>query len=72
MAEHNHTNPGDHTQVHVPRNLTAAFAIGIVLNLGFVVVEGVYGLLANSMALIADAGHNLGDVVNIPRQSRGL
>jgi cobalt-zinc-cadmium efflux system protein len=65
MAEHDHTHPGDHAQAHVPPNITAAFAIGVALNLGFVVVEGVYGLLANSMALIADAGHNLGDVLGL-------
>ena len=42
-----------------------AFAIGILLNLGFVVVEGLYGFLANSMALLADAGHNLADVLGL-------
>jgi cobalt-zinc-cadmium efflux system protein len=42
-----------------------AFAIGIVLNTGFVCVEAVYGLLANSMALLADAGHNLSDVLSL-------
>jgi cobalt-zinc-cadmium efflux system protein len=42
-----------------------AFAIGITLNLGFVIVEAVYGFLAGSMALIADAGHNLSDVLGL-------
>lgn len=42
-----------------------AFAIGIALNLGFVVVETVYGFIAGSMALIADAGHNLSDVLGL-------
>ena len=42
-----------------------AFAIGILLNTGFVCVEAVYGLLANSMALLADAGHNLSDVLGL-------
>ena len=42
-----------------------AFAIGILLNTGFVCVEAVYGLLANSMALLADAGHNLSDVLSL-------
>ena len=51
--------------VHVPANFGRAFAIGIALNLGFVVIEVVYGFLANSMALIADAGHNLGDVLGL-------
>ena len=42
-----------------------AFAVGIALNLGFVVVETVFGLIANSMALVADAGHNLSDVLGL-------
>lgn len=42
-----------------------AFAIGIALNLGFVVVETVYGFIAGSMALVADAGHNLSDVLGL-------
>ena len=45
-----------------PRDYGLAFAVGIVLNFAFVVVEAVYGVLANSMALLADAGHNLSDV----------
>ncbi|MDB5873272.1 MAG: cation transporter [Ramlibacter sp.] len=50
---------------HTPANFGRAFAIGIALNLGFVVVEVSYGLVANSMALLADAGHNLGDVLGL-------
>ena len=42
-----------------------AFAIGIVLNLGFVAVEAGYGVLAGSMALLSDAGHNLSDVLGL-------
>lgn len=42
-----------------------AFAIGIGLNLAFVAVETIYGLLAGSMALLADAGHNLSDVLGL-------
>jgi cobalt-zinc-cadmium efflux system protein len=42
-----------------------AFAIGISLNLGFVVVETLYGFMADSMALVADAGHNLSDVLGL-------
>src|SRR6267143_4076125 len=45
-----------------PPNNNAAFAIGVVLNLGFVVAEVFYGLAAHSLALISDAGHNLSDV----------
>ena len=46
-------------------NFGAAFIVGIVLNCGFVVAEVSFGLLSNSVALIADAGHNLGDVVGL-------
>ena len=41
------------------------FAIGIALNLAFVVVETIYGFIANSMSLLADAGHNLSDVLGL-------
>jgi cobalt-zinc-cadmium efflux system protein len=51
--------------VHAPSSFGRAFAIGIALNLGFVVIEALYGLLSNSMALLADAGHNLGDVLGL-------
>ncbi|HQR04314.1 MAG: cation transporter [Proteobacteria bacterium] len=42
-----------------------AFALGSAINLGFVVVEILFGLAANSMALLSDAGHNLGDVFGL-------
>jgi cobalt-zinc-cadmium efflux system protein len=42
-----------------------AFAIGVALNVAFVVVEAVAGLLIGSLALLADAGHNLGDVLGL-------
>jgi cobalt-zinc-cadmium efflux system protein len=51
--------------VHAPKDFGPAFAIGIALNVGFVVIEAVYGLLSNSMALLADAGHNLSDVLGL-------
>src|SRR4051794_41349102 len=44
-------------------DFTRAFALGIALNLAIVLVELIYGFLANSMALIADGGHNLSDVL---------
>jgi cobalt-zinc-cadmium efflux system protein len=50
---------------HRSKNFGAAFAIATVLNLGFVILEAVYGLLANSLALVADAGHNFGDVLSL-------
>ncbi len=48
-----------------PADFGAAFAAGIVLNLAFVAVEAAYGWYANSMALLADAGHNLSDVLSL-------
>lgn len=55
---HGHSHAG---HAHQPASYGAAFAIGTALNLGFVVVEAVFGFLGNSVALLADAGHNLGD-----------
>ena len=55
---HDHHTPG-------PANFDRAFAIGIALNIGFVAVEGFYGLQADSLALLADAGHNLSDVAGL-------
>src|SRR2546426_2582420 len=52
-----------HGHDHGSANYGRAFAIGMVLNLGFVVVEFLYGQLAHSLALVADAGHNLSDVL---------
>jgi len=51
--------------VHAPASFGRAFAIGITLNTAFVVVEVIYGLLAHSLALVADAGHNLSDVLGL-------
>ena len=58
---------GDHRHGHdhAPGAFDRAFLTGIVLNGGFVVVEAGYGFASNSMALIADAGHNLGDVLGL-------
>jgi cobalt-zinc-cadmium efflux system protein len=46
-------------------NYNRSFAIGITLNIIFVIVEATYGVMADSLALIADAGHNLSDVVSL-------
>ena len=50
---------------HAPQNYGWAFAIGVTLNLAFVVVEVGFGLWSNSLALLADAGHNLSDVLGL-------
>ena len=47
------------------KNYNSAFTIGIILNIIFVIVEAIYGIMADSLALIADAGHNLSDVVSL-------
>lgn len=51
--------------MHAPANFGMAFAVGIVLNTIFIVIEAVYGYISNSTALIADAGHNLSDVLGL-------
>lgn len=73
---HNHSNDHDHighSHAHGggrhhhgdPNNHGRAFVIAIVLNTAFVVVEFAYGFFANSTALMADAGHNLSDVLGL-------
>jgi cobalt-zinc-cadmium efflux system protein len=58
-AGHSH----GHSHGHGPVSHGRAFAIGIALNSVFVVVEATFGILSGSMALVADAGHNLSDVL---------
>ncbi|GAC1384242.1 MAG: cation diffusion facilitator family transporter [Herpetosiphon sp.] len=52
-----------HHHTHIPRSFGRAFVVGIALNLGFVVIEFWSGRAAHSLALVADAGHNLADVL---------
>ena len=54
-----------HAHEHAPADFGRAFIIGIGLNTGFVVAEVVYGTLAKSLALVADAGHNASDVLGL-------
>jgi len=63
-AEHHHDH-GTHGHSHAPKSFGLAFALGTALNAGFVVVEAVFGFLSNSTALLADAGHNLSDVLGL-------
>lgn len=62
---HDHHGHHGHAQHHGPGRYDRAFAIGIALNAAFVVVEATLGLRAHSLALVADAGHNLGDVLGL-------
>jgi cobalt-zinc-cadmium efflux system protein len=54
-----------HHDHFTPPNFTRAFIIGIILNLGFVVVEVIAGLWTHSLSLLTDAGHNLSDVASL-------
>jgi len=80
LAGHHHHHGHDHGHAHGhshghghghghhhhgPANYDTAFAVGIALNLGFVVAEAVFGFLTHSVALLADAGHNLSDVLGL-------
>ena len=57
------SHPHNHT--HSPSDYNRAFAIGVALNVIYIVVEATYGFLAGSLALLADAGHNLSDVLGL-------
>jgi cobalt-zinc-cadmium efflux system protein len=61
--DHDHGLHGGHS--HAPTDFGTAFAIGIALNTGFVIAETAFGFASNSMALVADAGHNLSDVLGL-------
>ncbi|HKW37000.1 MAG TPA: cation diffusion facilitator family transporter [Burkholderiales bacterium] len=62
MSHEHHHHRHEHRH-DAPRDYGFAFALGIGLNFAFVVVEAAYGVLAHSIALLADAGHNLSDVL---------
>ena len=62
---HTHNHSHDHGHSHGPVNYNRAFAIGVALNVVYIVVEATYGILADSLALLADAGHNLSDVLGL-------
>jgi cobalt-zinc-cadmium efflux system protein len=61
--DHAHHDHGGHS--HAPKDFGRAFAIGVVLNFGFVLAEVGAGLWSGSLALLADAGHNLSDVLSL-------
>ena len=62
--QHNFSHPaGGHD--HTPANFGRAFLVGTLLNISFVAVEAGYGISVNSVALLADAGHNLADVLGL-------
>jgi len=60
--DHDHHHDHHHGHNHAPASFGRAFGIGIALNTAFVLIEAFYGWRAGSLALLADAGHNLSDV----------
>jgi cobalt-zinc-cadmium efflux system protein len=62
---HGHGKTHDHSHDPAPADFSRAFAIGIALNLTFVAIEVIYGIYGHSVALLSDAGHNLGDVLGL-------
>ncbi len=64
-AHEGHRGGAGHSHSHAPASFDRAFAIGVALNVGFVAIEATYGVIANSLALLADAGHNLSDVAGL-------
>lgn len=60
MTHHSH-----HHHLHETPDYNRAFAVGVALNIIFVIVEAFFGIMANSLALITDAGHNLSDVFGL-------
>ena len=63
--DHRHHYHGAGGHSHAPASFGRAFAIGIALNLAYVLGEAFYGVVGHSLALLADAGHNLGDVLGL-------
>ena len=63
---HGHGQGGGHHHHHAaPEKMNKVFAIAVIANLLFTAIEAVYAIFANSMSLLADAGHNLGDVLGL-------
>jgi cobalt-zinc-cadmium efflux system protein len=62
---HDHAGHSHAGHRHAPESFGRAFLIGTLLNMGFVAIEAGFGLAANSVALLADAGHNLSDVLGL-------
>jgi cobalt-zinc-cadmium efflux system protein len=63
MHGHEHTHQGEH--VHAPANFGRVFAVAVILNSALVILQFAFGIIGNSMALVADAGHNLTDVLGL-------
>src|SRR3954462_2961287 len=64
-SHHHHDHHGHGHHHHAPRDFSRAFLAGIALNTLFVIAEIFWGLKANSLALLADAGHTIADVFGL-------
>jgi cobalt-zinc-cadmium efflux system protein len=60
--EYTHSHAG---HSHTPANFNKAFLVGIGLNAAYVLLEAIFGIIGHSLALVADAGHNLSDVLGL-------
>ncbi len=67
MQSHAHGHHDHAAHNHAPgfRNITFSFVVAVVANLAFTLIEGVYALITDSASLLADAGHNLSDVLGL-------
>lgn len=65
MSDHPHSHPHTHSHGPIGQDFSRVFALGVSLNLAFVLVQVVFGLFSHSLALLADAGHNLSDVLGL-------
>ena len=63
--QHNHEHAHGHAHVLSADGINKRMGVAIALNIAFVVIESISGVMSNSVALIADAGHNLGDVLGL-------
>lgn len=63
MHSHNHSDGHPHS--HAPANYNRAFLFGIILNVTYIIAEVIFGFRLNSTALLADAGHNISDVLSL-------
>src|SRR5215475_4631616 len=63
--DHGHDHAHGHAHSHAPKDFGFTFAVVTALNVALVVLQITFGVLANSVALIADAGHNFGDVLGL-------
>lgn len=64
-SHHGHSHGHSHSHADHFNTHNRSFAVAVLLNVAFVVIEAVYGVLAGSLALLADAGHNLSDVLGL-------